>query len=226
MIHGNVATTKKSVCQLLLAETLNLTQRDYSSTCIVSMPPRRRQTINSDVMLPFIGLRRTGLNKRTLPTTLVSAKVMSAEFCPSITKPVVPKTGHAKEEPKIQMHERTGSWLGWQCRTWPSPALSLPGNGGMVSKLDCPDSQSVVRYLLQGFAADSQENKLHWLSGTKGNVRNEPDNIAREKYDFHTAKCGLVNLDSVSTMLMGVSVSGVDMANIAIKTVFSQEHRH
>ena len=80
---------------------------------------------------------------------------MSAEFCPSITQPVVPKTGHAKEEPKIQMHERTGAWLGWQCRTWPSPALSLSGNGGMVSKLDCLDSQSVVRYLLQGFAGDS-----------------------------------------------------------------------
>ena len=151
---------------------------------------------------------------------------MSAEFCPSMTKPVVPKTGHAKEEPKRQMHERTGSWLGWQCRTGPSPALSLPGNGGIVSKLDCPDSQSVVNYLLQGFTADSPENKLHCLSGTKGNVCNGPDNIARETFDFGAIKCGVMNLNSVSTMLMGASVSGDGMARITMKTVFSQGHRH
>ena len=63
MIHGNVAPTKKSVCQLLVAETLNLTQRDYSFTFIVSLPPRRPQTISSDVMLPIIGLRKTGLKQ-------------------------------------------------------------------------------------------------------------------------------------------------------------------
>ena len=225
MIHGNVAPTKKSVCQLLLTETLNLAQRDYSSTLIVSMPPRRHQTISSDEMLPIIGLRRTGLKQTDIANQFgVGQSDISRILSEHHQKPAVPKTGHAKEEPKIQIHERTGSWLGWQCRTWPSPALSLPGNGGMVSKLDCPDSQSVVRYLLQGFAADSPENKLHWLSGTKGNVRNEPDNIAREKYDFGTAKCVVMNLDSVSSILMGVS--GDDMAKITIKTVFSQDHRH
>ena len=63
MIHGNVAPTKKSVCQLHVADTLNLTQRDYSSTFIVSMPPRRHQPISSDVRWQIIGLRRSGLKQ-------------------------------------------------------------------------------------------------------------------------------------------------------------------
>ena len=63
MIHGNVAPTKKSVCQLHVADTLNLTQRDYSSTFTVSMPPRRRQPISSDVRWQIIGLRRSGLKQ-------------------------------------------------------------------------------------------------------------------------------------------------------------------
>ena len=37
---------------------------------------------------------------------------------------------------------------------------------------------------------------------------------------------GVMNLDSVSTMLMGASVSGDDVAKIAIETVLSQGHMH
>ena len=54
-------THQKSVCQLHVADTLNLTQRDYSSTFIVGMPPRRRQEFSSDVMWQIIGLRGSGL---------------------------------------------------------------------------------------------------------------------------------------------------------------------
>ena len=60
------------------------------------------------------------------------------------------QTGSAKDRPrqgrpKRQMRERTVPWLGWQYGTRPSPALSLPGNGSIVSILDCRDhSQSSV----------------------------------------------------------------------------------
>ena len=63
MIHGNMSPTKMSVCQLLVADTLNLTQWDYSSTFIVSMPPKRCQPISMYVMWQIIGLRRSGLKQ-------------------------------------------------------------------------------------------------------------------------------------------------------------------
>ena len=50
----------------------------------------------------------------------------------------------------------------------------------------------------------------------------------RHKWDtneFATAQGGVINLNSVSTMLLDASVSGDDMVKITIKTVFSQSHR-
>ena len=149
------------------------------------------------------------------------AKVMSTELCPSIPKPVVPKTGHKKAN---AWRDRVLAWMAIENRTKSSSQLNR--ECGIISTLDCPDPQSVVGYLPQGFAAGSLENKLHWMPGTKGNVCNGPNNIARDTNEFATAQGGVINLNSVSTMLLGASVSGDDVVKITIKTVFSQSHRH
>ena len=105
IIHGNVAPTKKSVCQLLLVETLNLTQWNYSSTFIVSMPPRRHQTISSDVMLPIIGLRRTGLKQTDIGNHFGVgqsdvSRILSEHH----------QTGSAKDRPRQGRTKNTNAW--------------------------------------------------------------------------------------------------------------------
>ena len=105
MIHGNVAPTKKSVCLLLLAETLNLTQRDYSFTFIVSMPPRRRQTISSDVMLPIIGLRRTGLKQMDIGNQFGVSQSDVSRILPEHHQ-----TGSAKDRPRQGRTKNTNAW--------------------------------------------------------------------------------------------------------------------
>ena len=46
-----------------MADTLNLAQRDYSSTFIVSMLPKRCQPISMYVRWQIIGLRRSGFKQ-------------------------------------------------------------------------------------------------------------------------------------------------------------------
>ena len=156
------------------------------------------------------------------------AKVTSAELCPSIVKP---PAGSAKDRPflggpkKANAREnRVLARMAIQSRTKCSSQLAR--EWGIISTLDCPESQSVVGYLSQGFTADSLENKLHWMPGTKGNVCNGPNNIARDTNVFGTASSGVINLNSVSTMLMGAYVSVDDVVKSTIKTVLSQGHGH
>ena len=63
MIHDKMSPAKMSVCQLLVADTLNLPQWDYSFTFIVSMPRKRCQPISMYVMWHIIGLWRSGLKQ-------------------------------------------------------------------------------------------------------------------------------------------------------------------
>ena len=99
------------------------------------------------------------------------------------------QTYSAKNRPCLGGLKKANAWEGRvlaemaiQNRTKSSSQLAR--ERGIIFTLDCPNLQS-VGYLTQGFAADSLENKLHWLSGTKGNVCNGPNNIARDKWIWH-----------------------------------------
>ena len=182
MIHGNMSPPKKSVCQLLVADTLNLAQRDYSSTFIVSMPPKRCQSITMHVMWQIIGLRRSGLKQMDIVNQFGDGK--------SDVDRILWKhrqISSAKDRPCLAGPKKTNAWedrvlarMTIQNRTESSSQLAR--EWCIFSALNCPDSQSVVGYLPQGFAADGTESKLHWMPGTKGNVYNRPNNIARDTW--------------------------------------------
>ena len=114
MVDGNMSPTNKWVCQLLVADTLNLARRDYSSTFIVSMLPKSCQPISMYVRWQIIALRRSGLKQINIVNQFGDGqsdvdRIMSKHH----------QTGCAKDRPclgghKKQMHEGTGSWLEWQ----------------------------------------------------------------------------------------------------------------
>ena len=187
IIHGNMSPPKKSLCQLLVADTLNLAQRDNSSTFIVSMPPNRCQPISMYVRWQIIGLRRSGLKQMDIVNQFGGGRSDVGRILSKHRQ-----TGSAKDRPCLggpkKANAREGSVLARmaiQNRTKSSSQLAR--EWGIISTLKCPDSQSVVGYLPQGFAADGLENKLHWMPGTKANVCNGPNNIARDKNEFGTA---------------------------------------
>ena len=164
---------------------LNLTQWDYSSTFIVSMPPKRCQPISMYVIWQIIGLRRSGLKQMDILNLFGDghsdvSRILSKHH----------QTGSAKDKPCLggpkKTNAREGSVLARmaiQDRTKSSSQLARVW--GINSTLDCPDSLSAVGYLSQGFAADGPESKLHWMPGTKGNVCNGPNNIARDAWIWH-----------------------------------------
>ena len=121
-------TYQKVSCHLLVADTLNLAQQDYSSTFIVSMPPKRCQPFSMYVRWQNIGIRRSGLKQMEIVNHFDDGQSDVGRILSKHRQ-----TGSAKDRsclggPKKQMHKRTGSWLGWQYITGPSPALSLPEN--------------------------------------------------------------------------------------------------
>ena len=95
---------KRQFCQLHVADTLNLTQRDYSSTFIVSMPPRWRQPISSDVRWQIIGLPRSGLKQTDIANQFGVgqsnvSKILSRHR----------QTGRAKDSPRQGRPKKTNA---------------------------------------------------------------------------------------------------------------------
>ena len=113
------------------------------------------------VMWQIIGIQRSGLKQMDILNQFSDgqsdvSRILSKDH----------QTGSAKDRPCLggpkKTNAREGSVLARmaiQNRTKSSSQRDR--EWGINSTLDCPDSQSDVGYLPQGFAADGLESKLH-----------------------------------------------------------------
>ena len=136
--HGNMSPTKKWVCQLLVADTLNLAQRDYSSTFIVSMLPKRCQPISVCKVVNY-WTWRSGLKQINIVNQFGDGQSDVDRFM-SMHR----QTGSAKDRPCLGGHKKANAWrdrvLAWMAienRTKSSSQLTR--ECGIISTLDCPD---------------------------------------------------------------------------------------
>ena len=119
---------------------LNLTQWDYSSTFIVSMPPKRCQPISMYIMWQICGLRRCGLKQMDILNQFGDGQ---SDVSRILSKH--PQTDSAKDRPCLggpkKTNAREGSVLARmaiQNRTKSSSQRDR--EWGINSTLDCPDS--------------------------------------------------------------------------------------